>query len=549
MVKKSSTTALKAEDHARQDRLYATGHQYDFVIVGTGSAALTVGCLLAHAGHKICMVEAHDIPGGYLQSFKRGDFYFCAQVHYIWGCGRGGKIHEFLKRIGLENDITFELLDADGYDHVALPDGKRVKIPYGFDRLADCIDAAYPGQKVAVQKFGGILTKLREEMSFLPERKITWLDYVTTAYKVPHLIRDRDKTLKDLFDECGLSPAARAVLAADAGNFMVPPERLSVFPYAGLFGGYNTGAYYPTKHFKYYVDRLASFITAHEGCHIYYETEVTGFDVRDDAVEGVRTKDGKLFRARHYICNMDPQKASHLIGRDRFPAADLKNLSYDYSPSGVVVYLGVKDLDLRDHGFGSHNLWHLEDWDMNAMWRRQALGDFTKPWAFFATPTLHTNAVGTAPPGHQILELATYAEYAPMLELQKKNYAAYKAEKTRVAERLVDIAEKRYIPRLREHIAVKVVGTPTTNEDFVMAPRGNAYGSDMTPENVSGHRLKSASPWKNFHWCNASSGWGGVYGTVSTGMSLYMELTGDRFYDPRKAPCDAEFIAALPRRP
>lgn len=545
MTKKSSTTALKSEDHDRQNSLYARGAKYDFIIIGTGSAALTVGCLLAHAGHKVCLLEAHDIPGGYLQSFKRGDFHFCAQVHYIWGCGRGGKIYEFLKRIGLENDITFELLDPDGYDHVVLPDGKRVRIPYGFDRLADNIDAVSPGQKQAVLKFCGLITKIREEMGYVPDRDIKWLDYLTTAFKVPHLLRYRSRTVQDLANECGLNEIAQAVLMADAGDFMLPPNQLSVFPYAGLFGGYNTGAYYPTKHFKYYVDRLASFITQHEGCHIYYETEVTGFEWNGDEMTGVFTKDGKTFRARNYICNMDPQKTSRMIGRDFFSKSDLKNLSYDYSPSGVVVYLGIKELDLRNYGFGSHNLWHLEDWDMNAMWKRQGRGDFTKPWIFFATPTLHTNATGTAPAGHQILELATYAEYAPMLALQTQGYAAYKAEKMRIANRLIDVAQERYIPHLRDHIAVQVVGTPTTNEDFVMAPYGNAYGSNMTPENVSGHRLKAKSPWRNFHWCNASSGWGGVYGTVSTGMSLYMDLTGDRFYDPRRGPNDAAFIQAI----
>ena len=48
----------------------------------------------------------------------------------------GGKIYEFLLRIGLEKEITFELMEKDGYDHVVLPDGRRGKIPYGFDRLA-----------------------------------------------------------------------------------------------------------------------------------------------------------------------------------------------------------------------------------------------------------------------------------------------------------------------------------------------------------------------------------------------------------------------------
>ena len=49
-------------------------------------------------------------------------------------------------------------------------------------------------------------------------------------------------------------------------------------------------------------------------------------------------------------------------------------------------------------------------------------------------------------------------------------------------------------------------------------------------------RLKAATPWKNFYWCNAASGYPGVNGTIGTGMELYMRLTGDRFWSPRDTP-------------
>lgn len=546
MAIKHSTSALSTEDHARQDACYAQGHTYDYVIVGTGSAALTVGALLAHAGKKVCMLEAHDIPGGYAQSFKMGDYYFCAQVHYTWGCGPGGKIYEFLKKIGLEKDITFELYDPEGYDHMVMPDGKTVNIPYGFDRLVENIEKAYPGQGAPTKKFTDILTRMREELSHFPFGKIRWWQYVTDAYKFRTLIRYKNKTLQQVFDECGLSKEAQAVLIANAGDMMSPPEELSVFAYVGLFGGYNTGAYYPTKHFRYYVDRLAKFVTDHEGCHIYYETPVTKVVTDGDQVTRVETKDGKVFEAKQYICNMDPQLAAEkLFGWDQFPAAYRTPLKYTYSPSGMVVYLGLKDIDLRQYGFGKHNVWHLEQWDMNKTWKEQLAGDFSKPWFFISTPTLHTSEGGTTPTGGQIMEIATLTDYESFKRAQDRSYAEYAKMKMALADRLLDLVEKHYVPDLRKHIAVKVVGTTVTNEDFVMAPQGNAYGSLMNPAQISTERLRADTPWKNFFWCNASSGYAGMYGTVGTGMALYMQLTGDEFYRSSEAPTDEEFIQAL----
>lgn len=517
-------------------------YKYDYLIIGTGSAALTAGALLANAGKKILMLEAHDIPGGYAQSFRWGEFYFCGQVHYIWGCGKGGKIYEFLKKIGLEKDITFELFDKDGYDHTVMPDGKRVRIPYGFDRLAENIDTAYPGQKEAVKKFVRILNKIRAELRNFPNYEIKWWEYITKGWRFLTLLKYRDKTLQEVFDECGLSKEAQAVLIAEAGNFMASPKELSIFAYAGLFCGYNGGAYYPTKHFRYYIDRLAKFISEHKGCRIIYNNEVIKIETDGDRVTGVITKDENKFTAENIICNMDPQKASELIGQKKFPKDYLPKISYKYSPSGVIVYLGLKDIDLAKYGFGKHNIWHMEDWDMNDIWDKQTKGDFSKPWVFISTPTLHSKEPGVAPLSHEIMEIETYADYGYLKEFRDKDYKLYEQEKNRIADKIIDVVEQKYVPNLRDHIVVKAVGSPITNESYVGAPFGNAYGSHLTPAQIGIGRLKAKTPWKNFFWCNASSGYGGVYGTVGTGMQLYMDLTGDEFFDQNKAPTDDEFV-------
>ena len=535
MAKKSSTSALTEEDHKKQDALYKEGHEYDYVIIGTGNAALTVGALLANAGKKVCMLEMHDIAGGYLQSFKMGEFYFCAQVHYIWGCEPGEKVYEILKKLGLEKEITFEKMGPEFYDLMAMPDGKKVGIPFGWDKLVENIEKAYPGEGPKVKKFTDILEKINQEMGQFPDRELSVWDYITKWWKFLTLLKYRKKTLQDVFDECKLSKESQAVLCANAGDLMLPPNKLSIFPYVGLFGGYNKGSFYPTKHFKYYVDRMTKFITDHEGCHIYYETEVTKVNVGKNGVESVETKNGKTFKAKNFICNMDPQAAAKkLIGWDKFPKKYQEKLTYDYSPSGVVVYLGLKDIDLKEHGFGSFNIWHLEQWDMNKMWDEMGEGNFENPWVFMSTPTLHTEEGGTAPDGTQILEIASYIEYEPFKKLQDEGYNEYNKFKWKIANRMMDIVEEKYIPNLRDHITLRVVGTPVTNEDFCLATKGNAYGANLTPENVTADRLKANSPWDNFYWCNATSGWGGFYGTASTGMNLYQQITGDYFYGKKK---------------
>lgn len=533
--KSPSTGALKRDALERQDRLYESHPRYDAVIIGTGMAALTVGALLAEAGQKVCMLEAHDIPGGYVHTFRYGEFSFCAQIHYIWGCGKGDRIWRFLDKLKLTEDIAFDPLDTDGYDHVILPDGKRVAIPNGYDRLAQNIEAAYPGQGARVRAFTGILERLTEEVGRLPDT-IHWWQVPTMGWRFLTLIRCMNKTLQQVFDECGLSREAQAVLIANAGNFMCPPRDLSILAYNGLFSGYNRGAYYPRKHFKHLVGRLVEFITGHDGCHIYYEQEVTSLEAKGDRIESVRTIDGKVFSAPTIICNADPQKMSEVIGLEKFPPPYRRPLKYDYSQTALTVYLGLRGIDLREYGFGRHNTWHLEQWDMNETWDQEMRQDWSRPWVFMATPSLHTDEPGTCPPDGQILELATTANYDYFRELRDRDQRAYRRQKKDVEDRLIEIVEKHHVPNLRKHIVLHVAGSPTTNEDFCWAPRGHAYGQHLTPKNMGLGRLKAATPWKNFYWCNAASGYPGVNGTIGTGMELYMKLTGDRFWNPRETP-------------
>ena len=523
-------------------------HKYDYLILGSGNSALTVGALLANAGYKVCMLEAHDIPGGYAQSFKWGDFYFCGQVHYIWGCGPGGRIYEFLKKIGLHEDITFELYDPKGYDRISLPDGKIISIPYGFERLIENIEVAYPGQRANLQKFFRIIRKIRAELRTLPERRYRWWEYITKGWQYTSLILYRNKTLQNVFDECNLGKEAQAVLAGDAGDFMLPPNELSILAYVGLFCGYNTGAYYPTKHYKYYFERVAQFIGQKPGCHVFYETEVVKINVEGDRVTSVETKNGRTFSAKTIICNIDPKRAAELIGVEKFPAEYRKKLSYRYSESSMMIYLGLKGIDLEAAGLGRFNLWHLGQWDLNAIWETQRRDDFRDPWLFISTPTLHSQYPGTRPAGSEIMNIATSTDYGQWKALRDRDYKAYDARKNEVADRMLDIVEQKYLPGLRQHIVTKVIGSPTSNAEWVWAPFGNAYGQPMTPKEVGPGRFRQETPFSNFYFCNATAGYASIYGTTGNGITLYTKLTGDTVFEGSKSPTDEEFVAAVSRQ-
>ncbi|MBI3631832.1 MAG: hypothetical protein HY225_00070 [Candidatus Vogelbacteria bacterium] len=181
---------------------------------------------------------------------------------------------------------------------------------------------------------------------------------------------------------------------------------------------------------------------------------------------------------------------------------------------------------------------------MNKIWENQKHGNFEKLWVFISTPTLHSNEPGTCPPGHEIMEVETYAEYGELAKLKAESYEKYEKRKMEIAERILDIVEKYYVPDLRKHIDVKVVGSPLTNEYWAWAPNGNAYGMDLTPKQMGLSRITMETPFSNFYFCNASAGYAGINGTTGNGLVLFEKLTGEKVYDSSSAPSDGEMAEA-----
>lgn len=494
--------------------------EFDDLVVGAGMAGLTVAAQLAADGRRVLVVEAHDTPGGNAHTFAVGAFRFCAQVHYIFNCGEGEAVHELLRRIGLADEVQFHRLDPEGFDHIVVA-GERYRVPNGLEKHRDRLVSRFPDDALAIRRYFDTISAIGREMDRLPQ-PIGWRDLVTAPLRFPHLLRYRRSTLQQLYDRLGLPPRLQTVLAGQAGDYLLPPNEVSLLLHVALVRGYDRGAYYPRKHFQHLVGSIADYIARQPGCRIMLRTAIERIVVERGRVVGVQTRDGRVLTATRYVSNLDPQRTAAMIGDAHLPRSYRKRMQYPYSSGNLTLYLAVRGLDLRDHGFGSWNVWHYPHDDLNAIYRRQLVdGDYREPWLFMSTPTLHTEAPGLCPPGHQVLEIATSAPYAAWRQLRDTDRRRYNLEKKRVRDRIVEIVEQRYVPGLSKHLALRVMGTPATNERFCGAAAGNAYGVALTPRHVGLGRISNETPLANLWLANATAGYPSVAGTVRAGLELH----------------------------
>lgn len=502
---------------------------FDDIVIGTGMAGLTVGALLANAGRRVLMLEAHDTPGGYAHTFTVGRHRFCAQVHYIFNCGEGESIDAFLSKIGVRDEVPFERLDPEGFDHIVVG-RERFRVPNGLAKHEARLVRRFPEHRAAIRRYFGLVGDVGREldaMKDLPARITPWVA-LRSAHRYRHVIRHMRSTLEDVYDWLRMPPLLRAVLAGQAGDYLLPPRDVSFLLHVALVWGYDKGAYYPRGHFFHLVDTIVRSIRARPGCAVLTEREVSRIEVEGGRVVGVTTKGGERFSARRYVSNVDPKRTLELAGRESFSRRDARRADYAYSSGNITVYIAVRGLDLRDHGFGSYNVWHYPHADLDRIYDDQGLRhDLSDPWLFMSTPTLHTSAPGLCPDGEQVMEVATSCDHARFSELRRRDRRAYNAEKKKVRDTILDVIQDRYVPRLRDHLAVQVTGTPATNERFCRAPHGNAYGAALTPAHVTMDRGPVRTSLDNLWMVNATAGFPSVAGTVGAGIALYEELSGD----------------------
>jgi all-trans-retinol 13,14-reductase len=503
----------------------------DYLIVGSGLSALVFGALMAKSGKVVQILEAHEYPGGFGHTFTMAQkYHFNAQLHYVWDCGEGHTVNRVLKKLGLAQAVTFERYDPDGFDHMRIP-GYALDIPSDLAQLAQRLAIIFPLDAEQIRRFLEAVGAVSQGLKCLspPLRPGLILKKLPESFAALRYYRS---TLQDVFDHYHLPKAAQTLLALQWPDFLLPPDQLSFYAWVILFTGYQEGAFYPTQHFEQVINSLVEVIQSNGGA-VLTDKEVTTFLVEGKTVKGVKAIDRKTHKTQEFlgktvICNIDPKKAAKMIGLKKFSQDVQRRLNYDYSPSNYMAYCVVKDLDLRDYGFGAWNTFHSEDPDLNhAFERMYQHNDFSRPSFAMTTPSLLTSTKSDCPEDCQIIEFLTVANYDYFNQLRQSDRKAYNQKKAEILETILDIVEQRYIPNLREHLVFKITGSPTTNERFCWCPQGNSYGSSMTPQNMGLGRLNHHSSLEHFYFCNASSGYPGFAPTFWTGAMLYQRLSGD----------------------
>ncbi len=507
---------------------------FDYVILGAGLGGLSAAACLTRQGYRVAVLEQHYLPGGCCHTFSYGDYSFCADVHYIYQCGEGQALKQFLNYI--DRDVPFNSLDPDCIDRVITPE-VDFRIPLDWEKLRARLIATFPEETRGINLYCDEIKQLHRELRQLTQQvrwyDLDWSDWLSLP-KYWHLFTRRNWTLQDLYDHTGLSPKLQALLAGQSGDYGLPPAEIALITHTSLVWDYSEGAYYPQHHFQHLVNSIVSMITEGGGT-VKFSTPVQHIEVDNHQVVSV-TAGGETYQADNaYISDLDPKLTVKLM-HDSLALSKQEHhrlTDYEYSASAFNIYLGLdSQFEPHDYGIGNWNIWYYPNGNLNQAYQQQLEGNLEHPWIFLSCPTLKSDQPGMAPEGNHVLEITTVCPYEPFKKLHQTDLAAYKIQKRAVYQELMN-SVRDLIPDLDQYIRLKIYGTPTTSEFYLGQPEGNMYGAKLIPQQIGLNRLGYKTELPNLFLVGATAGYPSVPGVISNGMDVAELLTGQSIRSPQ----------------
>jgi prolycopene isomerase len=448
-------------------------NEFDAIIIGSGLGGLSCAAAFARQRFKPLVLEQHSKPGGYATTFERQGFVFDVSLHST-GVGERNGVHNLIPGFPEITDVEF--VPHPILYRAIFPD-YDIRVPQkNVRQYIETLIGYFPDEKEGIEgifeDMRGLLTDVRKISAARGQ-----VDMSRFAEEYPSLFTNAGKTWGQMVDARLKNPKLKAIVSSLWGYYGLPPSRLSPFYYA------------------------------------------------------VKTENGEEFTARAVISNASAHETfNKMLGEPEFLKDYLAQLEkYSVSLSSFQVFLGLKKDLIGEVGIKDTEIFFNPGYDPDEDYRHMLEADVSGGFGL----TLYDNLYrGYSPEGKNTLNILTlqgYDHWKPYeIDYFKGNKAAYRAEKERMANILIDEVEKALLPGLRKAIEVIEIGTPLTNVRYTSNYRGAVYGWDQTLNNSGQTRLSQKTPVKNLYlagaWTRPGHGYGAV---IPSGLQCFAQIMSE----------------------
>jgi phytoene dehydrogenase-like protein len=435
--------------------------QRKMVIIGGGIAGLCAGVYARKKGFATEIVELHSIAGGLATAWKRGGYTFENCVHWLVGSKKGADL----------NDMWREVFDIDRlefYNSAILSVTEKGKARVTTHRDNDALErellAKAPEDAGAIADFMRDVRKLtRFRMPMADGFFEKALSYARALPYLPLLSKASKITVAE-YGKRFTNPLLRSYFQGIMGDLSAIAILFSFAWMNGGNGGYPIGGSL----------RMIGLIEENYrklGGGIRFNARVKRIIVKDGRACGVELESGETIGADVVVSAADGHATlfdmlgeQYLDDKTKMRFETLKPF-----PSYLMVSLGIA----REFTGEPELLNLLLDKPIRIDDRTEI--DNTSFRIFNYDPTF-------APRGKTAIVsfIPTY-NYEYWTELRKKSPEKYAGEKQRIADKIIEVFDKRY-PGSREKIEIIDVATPATVLRYTNNWQGSMEGWLITPK-------------------------------------------------------------------
>jgi len=450
------------------------------VIIGGGIAGLCAAVYGLEAGYQVELLEQHNAAGGLATSWRRGEYTFETCLHWLVGSNPKGSLHAEWQEVFDIDKLKF--IQAEEYLRLENEQGESLSIYADVDRLEAELVKIAPQDGDEIRRFASAIRRLadfplldvgdawpRKALAFLrmvPRLPLLgrWSRMSGEAYGR----RFKHPLLRRFFTE-----GTTGRMSAIAVVFMLAwmSQRNAAYPIGG-----SRAVISPI------VDRLLAL-----GGRLRLGAKVETILVENNEAAGVQLAGGEKIMADWVISAADGHATIYdmLGGKYKDGAIDRFYGKTETFPSYLQVSLGVaQDLSKEPgHLFRVLSAPLVIDPETSL--------DAVSFLIFNFDPAF-------APRGKTAVTcfLPTY-NFAYWVDLQRSDPVRYGAEKSRLAEAVIAILERR-LPGLRQHVETIDVSTPASVVHFTGNWKGSMEGWLLTPDAGFGSKRQTLPGLKRF---------------------------------------------------
>lgn len=503
-------------------------NQFDAVIIGSGLGGLSCAAAFARQGFKPLVLEQHNKQGGYATTFKRpGGFVFDVSLHST-SVGERDGIHNLIP--GFPEITEVEFVPHPHLYRAIFPD-YDIRVPQkDLTGYINTLTDYFPDEQQGILGLFEDMKGIARDINKLSSAKGQF-DMSRFAVDFPHLFNCYSKSWGEVVDARIRNTKLKAIISALWGYYGLPPSKLASFYYALPTIGYlENGGYYPKGKSQKLSNAFVQFIEARSG-KVMLKTKVAEILMKNHTAYGVRTADGTEYTSKVVVSNANAYDTFHtMITKEQYLEEYLSRMAQmTVSLSSFQVFLGLKQDLVSEVGITDTEIFYTTGYEPEAEFKAAVKAELGGGFGL----TLYDNIYkGYSPEGKNTLNIIVLQGYDHWQQYEadyfKGKKAAYRKEKERMADILIEQVEATLLPGLVDAIEIKEIGTPLTNVRYTGNYRGAIYGWDQTLDNSGLSRLPHKTPIQNLYLAGAWTFPGGGYsGVLGSGLGCFGEIMKD----------------------